>query len=82
MPDEFRRSATPADRRETVSFAIDADILAWMRVEFTDWPAQVNGLLRDFYDTSLNREAACDPDGFEPGETFVEQPSLLDLEYA
>ncbi|MCW6512295.1 BrnA antitoxin family protein [Lichenifustis flavocetrariae] len=74
LPDDFRASAAPADRRETVTLTLDADVVAWMRAEFPDWQGQVNGLLRFFHDTSLNREASFDPDGFEPGEMVANAP--------
>lgn len=80
LPDDFRQSAElPADRRETVTLTIDADMLTWMRAAFPDWQGQINGLLRFFYDTSLNREVAFDPDGFEPGEMTADPPPALEF---
>lgn len=77
LPDDFRQSAAPAapaDRRETVTLDVDADVLDWMRSASPNWRSQINDMLRSCYDAAINREAACDPDAFEPGEMVVDVP--------
>ena len=79
LPDDFRQSAQPAARRETVTLDIDADLVAWLQAEFPDWQGQINGLVRFYHDTSVNREASFDPDAFDPGEMTADPPPALEF---
>jgi hypothetical protein len=57
---EFEGSAAPPPERVTVSLDLDADILAWLKQQPTDWQREINNLTRFFMETNLIREAACE----------------------
>jgi hypothetical protein len=57
---DFEGSAAPPPERVTVTLDIDADILAWLKEQPTDWQREINNLTRFFMETNLIREAACE----------------------
>ena len=42
----------------TVTLEMDADILAWLKQQPTDWQREINNLTRFFMETNVIREAA------------------------
>jgi uncharacterized protein (DUF4415 family) len=49
---EFERSNAPPPERVTVTLDLDADILAWLKEQPTDWRREINNLARFFMETS------------------------------
>lgn len=43
---EFEESATPPPERVTVSLDMDADLLAWLKEQPTDWQREINNSVR------------------------------------
>jgi hypothetical protein len=56
----FEPAAAPPPERVTVTLTMDADVLAWLKEQPTDWQRELNNLARFFMETSLIRETACD----------------------
>jgi hypothetical protein len=54
----FEPAAAPPPERVTVTLAMDADVLDWLKEQPTDWQRETNNLLRFFMETSLIRTAA------------------------
>lgn len=64
-----------ADDRQPVTLALDSDVLDWIKTEFPQgWQDQINGLLRFFMDTSLDRVAEFAA-AWEPGEMQEPPPA-------
>jgi uncharacterized protein (DUF4415 family) len=70
---EFEGSAAPPPERVTVSLELDADILAWLKEQPTDWQREINNSMRFMMDMAnaptppphLDSEADFIPD-FDP----------------
>lgn len=60
----------------TVSLELDADILAWLKEQPTDWQREINNLTRFFMETNLSREAACEDAADIPNELETAGPDL------
>ena len=49
---EFDATATPAPRRVAVTLDMDADLLAWLMMQPTDWQREINNAARFVMDMS------------------------------
>ena len=49
---EFEDTAAPAPGRVTVTLDMDADLLAWLKIQPTDWQREINNTMRFFMETS------------------------------
>ena len=52
LPAEFEQAAAPPPERVTVTLDMDADVLAWLKEQPTDWQREINNTMRFFMDTS------------------------------
>jgi len=54
LPAEFEQAAAPAPppERVRVTLEIDADLLAWLKAQPTDWQREINNTVRFFMETS------------------------------
>ena len=62
----FEPAAAPPPERVTVELAMDADVLAWLKEQPTEWQRELNNLARFFMETNLIREAAFDEEATGP----------------
>ena len=49
---EFDATASPDPKRMTVTLDMDADVLAWLKAQPTDWQREINNTMRFFMETS------------------------------
>jgi uncharacterized protein (DUF4415 family) len=49
---EFDATAAPDPTRVTVTLDMDADLLAWLKAQPTDWQREINNTMRFFMETS------------------------------
>jgi hypothetical protein len=54
----FEPAAAPPPERVTVTLAMDADLLDWLKQQPTDWQRELNNLARFFMETNLIRQTA------------------------
>lgn len=69
----FNEQATPAPEKQTVSLALDADVVAWFQQQAArsgiDWQKDMNGVLRFYMDST---EAQLSEPEFEPATLMAE----------
>jgi uncharacterized protein (DUF4415 family) len=58
---EFDATAAPAPKRVAVTLDMDADLLAWLMMQPTDWQREINNTMRFFMETSAAPASARKP---------------------
>lgn len=69
LPPDFQQAAAPAvpeiePPKVTISFPVDVDVLAYFQrdTEPSDWARHMNGVLRFYMETNLQRDADFEAD--------------------